>query len=223
MGHAKHLLIVEDHVPYVQEDISIQSLGGKARAENLTPEELSAQGSKAAAARWSNRPIQAIRKGTFKKEFGTDVDCYVLGDADKTAVISQSGMARTLGFSAHSGGSRFTSFLSSQVMADFVGTELRDKLSQPIKFQWGTGGTEQPPSVGNGYDATLLIDICRAMVGLASGASTHAGRSWRSAGPHETNPRPVGFGRTTYRLRAPVFTYGTPPVALNRSRMSLAR
>ncbi len=27
----------------------------------------------------------------------------------------------------------------------FVGAELREKIENPIKFQWGSGGAEQPP------------------------------------------------------------------------------
>src|SRR5256885_12946439 len=38
----------------------------------------------------------AIKKGNFQKEFGIDVDCYVLDDRAKTAVISQTGLARAL-------------------------------------------------------------------------------------------------------------------------------
>ena len=140
---------------------NIQSLGGKARAAKLSAEELSAQASKAASARW---PVQAIRKGNFREEFGIDVDCYVLDDAQKTAVISQSGMARALGFSSQAGGTRFTSFLATKAMAQLVGPELMGKLTQPVKFQWGTGGTEQPPSIGNGFDVTLLIDLCRVII-----------------------------------------------------------
>ena len=141
---------------------SIQSQGGKARVAALTKEELSESGKKAALARWGNRPIQAMRKGNFQKEFGIDVDCYVLDDEQKTPVISQSGMGEALGLSPR--GNAFPRFLESKAMAESVGAELRLKLSQPLKFQWGTGGAEQPPSIINGFDATLLIDICAAIV-----------------------------------------------------------
>jgi len=42
---------------------------------------------------------RATHKGNFKEDFGIDVDCYVLDDEQKTAVISQRGMGATLGFS----------------------------------------------------------------------------------------------------------------------------
>src|SRR5271155_2762120 len=78
---------------------SIQSKGGKARAEKLSPEELAAIGRKAAEARWSSRPARATHKGNFREEFGIDVDCYVLDDRQKTAVISQRGLGRAIGLS----------------------------------------------------------------------------------------------------------------------------
>ena len=49
-------------------------------------------------------------------------------------------------------------------MAQAVGAELREKLTQPIKFQWGSGGAQQPPAVVHGFDGTLLIDVCYAIL-----------------------------------------------------------
>ncbi|HEX8698970.1 MAG TPA: hypothetical protein VF815_09045 [Myxococcaceae bacterium] len=43
---------------------------------------------------------RATHKGSFKKEFGFDVDCDVLDDEQKTAVISQRGMGEALGLDA---------------------------------------------------------------------------------------------------------------------------
>jgi hypothetical protein len=141
---------------------SIQSLGGKARDKALTAEQKSEIGKKAAETRWANRPLQAFKKGNFKEEFGIDVDCYVLDDAQKTAVISQSGMGRALGLSVR--GNAFPRFLESRAMSNIVGAELREKIAQPLKFEWGTGGAEQPPGVIHGFDVTLLIDICRFII-----------------------------------------------------------
>ncbi|MDD4882190.1 MAG: hypothetical protein PHX10_11490 [Gallionellaceae bacterium] len=66
--------------------------GGIARAKLLSPEQRSEIAAKAASARWGDKPLQATHRGNFKEEFGIDVDCYVLNDANKTAVISQRGM-----------------------------------------------------------------------------------------------------------------------------------
>jgi hypothetical protein len=146
----------------MQED-SIQSQGGKARAKALSPEQLSTIAAEAAKARWANRPIQATHKGSFKEHFGIDVDCYVLGDEHKTPVMSQRGMGKALGLAADQGNA-FARFLATKKTAEIAGAELMDKLAQPIKFQWGTGGADQPPAIVHGYDASLLIDLCRAIV-----------------------------------------------------------
>ncbi len=102
-----------------------------------------------------------IRKGNFKEHFGIDVDCYVLDDAQKTAVISQSGMGKALGLSVR--GNAFPRFLSSKAMADSLGAQLSQKLSQPIKYQWSGLGA-QPPTIIHGFDVTLLIDVCKAII-----------------------------------------------------------
>lgn len=139
-------------------DDSIQSMGGKARAEALSDERKKEIAHKAALARWGDRPIQAIRKGNFKEHFEIDVDCYVLDDAHKTAVISQSGMGKALGLSVR--GNAFPRFLASKAMADSIGAELRQKLSQPLKFQWSGPGAQ----LVHGFDVTLLIDVCKAVI-----------------------------------------------------------
>lgn len=134
--------------------------GAIALAEQLGPEKRSLRAKKGAAARWK-KELQATHKGNFQQHLGVDVECYVLNDPAKTAVISQTGMARALGMAAR--GSVFPRFLSSQVMADFVGIELRAKLEKPLVFQWAGAGTEQPPTTINGFDAALLIDLCNAI------------------------------------------------------------
>jgi hypothetical protein len=37
-------------------------------------------------------------------------------------------------------------------------------LENPLKFQAGTGGSEQPPAIIHGFDVTLLIDVCNAII-----------------------------------------------------------
>jgi len=136
--------------------------GGKARAATLPPNRLHEIAKNAAIARWGTRPERAIHKGSFQETFGVDVDCYVLANPDRTPVISQSGMGRALGLSAR--GNAFPRFLATRAMAEVAGAELREKLENPIKFQWGTGGAEQPPATIHGFDAALLIDLCQAII-----------------------------------------------------------
>lgn len=141
---------------------SKQSKGGMARAEALTPEQRRLIAKKAAAARWGDKPLQATHKGNFERDFGFDVDCYVLDDENKTAVISQTGMGQAVGLAAR--GHSIRKFVNGQVMAEFVGTELTEKLEKPLKFQYRPSGTENLVVDANGYDVTLLIDICKAIV-----------------------------------------------------------
>jgi hypothetical protein len=143
-------------------DESIQSQGGKARAASLSDAQRKEIAHKAAAARWSDRPIRASHKGNFITEFGIDVDCYVLDDYQKTAVISQRGMGRALGLP--SGGKEFPRFLATKAMSPLLGGEMQEKIANPLKFQWESAGGEQPPSVINGFDVTLLIDLCRLII-----------------------------------------------------------
>jgi hypothetical protein len=144
------------------EAVKGRAKGGVKRAEVLSPEERTAIARKGAAARWGDKPLKATHKGSFKEEFGADVECYVLNDPQKTAVISQTGMARALGMSSR--GSRFPNFLATRAMEGSVGTELREKLANPLKFQWGSGGSEIPLTIAHGYDATLLVDVCKAII-----------------------------------------------------------
>src|SRR5690348_14115618 len=140
-----------------KDNVTGRAKGGVNRAQRLSPEERRAIASKGAAARWGDKPLEATHKGSFKEEFGIDVECYVLNDPQKTAVISQSGMGRALGLSHR--GNAFPRFLSSRGMAGSLGAELTEKIGKPLKFQWGTGGA-QPAVTVNGFDVTLLVDVC---------------------------------------------------------------
>lgn len=139
-------------------------LGGAARAESLSPAERREIAVNAAAARWGAKLARATHRGNFLNDFGIDVDCYVLDDEQKTAVISQRGMGQALGLGV-TGGSRLPDFVKTRGMARFVGRELSEKLGNPLIFQSpSAGGNQAPPSKINGYDVTILIDLCKAIV-----------------------------------------------------------
>lgn len=136
------------------------SKGGLARAESLTDEQRAAIAKKGALARWG---IKATHKGNFKDDFGIDVECYVLDDDKKTAVITQTGMGLAIGLSPR--GNAFPRFLASRGMSEVVGAQLAEKLSKPIKFQWAGVGAQGHPAVAvHGFDVTLLIDVCKAVI-----------------------------------------------------------
>lgn len=142
-----------------------------ARAAALTPEQRRSIGIMGAKAKHG---LKATHKGNFKDDFGIDVECYVLDDETKTAVISQTGMGRCLGLSVRA--NAFPRFIASQTMGQYVGAELREKLQKTVKFQWGSGGAEQPPSEIIGHDVTLLIDACKSVLTADEGGALKQAR-----------------------------------------------
>lgn len=148
----------------MSENVTGKAKGAKALAEKMTPEERRERAKKAAIARWGERLPTATNKGNFKEEFGFDVDCYVLDDENKTAVIHQRGMGAALGFSKQSG-ARFPRFINGKSISPYIGPSLRGKLENPIVFQ-GPDTKVGDPSVVKlyGFDVTLLIDVCKAIV-----------------------------------------------------------
>lgn len=143
-------------------EVTGRAKGGKARFYALSSEERHQIARKAAVARWGEKLLKATHKGNFMEEFAIDVECYVLDDEMKTAVISQRGMGAALGLGE--GGSRLPKFMSGAVIAPYVGHELAEKLENPLIFQSPTMGANQPPATVHGYDVTILIDICKAII-----------------------------------------------------------
>ena len=135
------------------------SAGGKARAVVLGPAKVKAQARNAALARWG---AKATHQGNFREELGIDVECYVLDDVQKSAVISQIGMARVLGLSPR--GNSLPTFMANKIMAEIDGGELREKTQNPLKFQWAGGGGGRGAGAIHGFDTSLLIDICNAVI-----------------------------------------------------------
>src|SRR4051812_14423059 len=97
--------------------------GGIRRAEILDPKRRREIAQTAAAARWGAKPLKVIYSGNFQEKFGVDIDCFVLDDPQKTAVISKRGMGQAIGLSRR--GDRLTAFVNSRAMSDRVGRELR--------------------------------------------------------------------------------------------------
>lgn len=110
-------------------------------------------------ARWG---AKATHRGNFQEQLGIDVDCYVLDDPEKTAVISQTGMAQALGLSPR--GNALPRFLANKAMSESVSAELKKKIENPLKFQGITGGARAPPAKIHGFDSSLLLDLCDAII-----------------------------------------------------------
>lgn len=160
---------------YKGEKNESKARGGIARAKALSPEKKREIALKAATARWGAKVPQSTHKGNFQTDFGIDVECYVLDDAAKTAVISQRGMGVALGMS--DGGSRLPRFVNGKTFSSYVGPELSEKLNNPIIFQGLNAGQNSPISQINGYDVTILIDLCKAIINAENDGKLLASQS----------------------------------------------
>ena len=148
----------------------------EARANSLKPARRSEIAKIAADRRWaSHKTYTAIEAGNFEKEFGINVACYVLNDPNRTAVISQRGMGEAIGFSRR--GSRLGVFAASQTMAEYIGRDLRDKIENPLSFQTSEAAADSSVAkIAFGYDATILIDLCRAVIEASRDGKLKAAR-----------------------------------------------
>ena len=107
--------------------------------------------------------LLATHRGNFKKDFGIDVDCYVLNDERHTAVISNRGMARSLGMSDR--GNSITNLVQSKSLSEIITSAdgLREKLSNPLIFKDSLSADGKLNPIVHGYDVTILIDLCQAI------------------------------------------------------------
>ena len=141
--------------------------GGEARAQKLSAERRREIGRAAIQARWERAgkvpPPQATHRGSFKNDFGIDVDCYVLNDEARTAVISQRGMGAALKLGE--GGRSLPRFVAGRKISEALGVELVEKIGNPLVFKGPpVGGNTPPMGPVYGYDVTILIDVCKAIV-----------------------------------------------------------
>src|SRR5262249_27310159 len=56
------------------------------------------------------------------------------------------------------------SFVKGERIAPYVGRELAEKLENPIIFQSQAVGAGTPYTTTHGYDVTILIDLCKAII-----------------------------------------------------------
>lgn len=146
------------------DDESIQSKGGKARAEALPPDRRKEIARAAAAARWSNEDILKAThdSGDHPLVIGDkEISCYVLEDGRR--VLSLGGMVRSLDMSIGSAskrqGDRLVNFATGRAIKPFVSEDLLNRMKEPVRFRAPSGGT-----VATGYEATILPDLCDAVL-----------------------------------------------------------
>lgn len=149
-----------------------RAAGGHARAAKLSKEERSQSARRAALAKAENRnlPIATHDSSEHPLVLGdVEIQCYVLEDG--TRLLSNRGLVAGLGMTwggTRSGDSRLVLFAESIVIDRFSKHPVIEVLKTPVKFIPPHGGRS-----AYGYPATILADICEAVLGArAVGALT---------------------------------------------------
>ena len=86
-----------------------------------------------------------------------EIDCYVLDTAKRQRVIHKRGMAKALNMKS-GGGNVFLRTMHRKGVGSALGAELQSRIDNPLIFS-PLGGDP-----GHGYDCTVLIDICNALL-----------------------------------------------------------
>jgi hypothetical protein len=146
-----------------------QSLGGKARAKLLSPEERKAIASSAAEARWNKvadetgtiRLQRATHNGELKLG-NVSIPCAVLEDG--TRVITQRGMFVALGMNKNPSKGQTAidnrpGFLSANNLTPYIPEELTRSWN-PVPFRLTKGSGGYRGNIAFGYNATILPLVC---------------------------------------------------------------
>lgn len=149
--------------------------GGHARARTLTPKERTEIARRGALTRWAKAGITPLIA-----EYGDEdhplrigpieITCYVLSDGRR--VLSQRSLQGGIGFSrsgGKAGARRIAQFLGSLGAKGFDTSELIARVNNPIRFVPPHGG-----HYADGYEATILPDICAIVVAADQGGKLSA-------------------------------------------------
>jgi hypothetical protein len=156
---------VSEHEPTASE---VAAMGGKARAESMTPEERSEQARRAVEARWER--AGKLKDRVAKATHGSpdrplrigdvEIPCYVLDDERR--VIVQGGVFKGLGMAQGTGrigeGDRLTKFVTGKSLKPFISNDLLEMIKNPVRFRVPSG------ALAYGYEATILADLCDAVL-----------------------------------------------------------
>jgi hypothetical protein len=141
---------------------------------SLTPEKRREQARKAAQARWGKPPVLKATHGSPEHPLtigDLKIDCYVLeGDL---RVVTQRSMIRAMGLTrggargaGDDGGAELPRFATQAWIKGHINNELAVALRSPIVFR--------SPGIGvaYGYPATILADICDAVLAARDAKDT---------------------------------------------------
>lgn len=134
-----------------------KQIGGKARAKVLTPEKRREIAIKASNARSLDKNLNVTHGSEDNNLLLGDIKlpCFVLKNGKR--VLLQKNMATVLDIS-DTGGQRIIKFTGTKFLSEFIDEVLIEKINNPIIFKLPNGKCTK------GYDATLLIDICNAVL-----------------------------------------------------------
>jgi hypothetical protein len=149
----------------MSDESTIQSQGGKARAEKLPASKREEIARNAALARWSDNPTKfprEVHEGMIEV-LHVSIPCGVLEDG--TRIFSTRGVNRVLG-SKRTGAPtsrdnddkhapRLPAILASELIKSFIPSNLMARLNFPREYRPKRGGR-----TAFGYEATLLPDLC---------------------------------------------------------------
>lgn len=143
---------------------SKQQLGGMARAAALSPERRREIASAAGRARHlkpeDKGGMPKARSDGFLMIGAVKVDCYVLHDGRR--LVSKRAMARALGLRSE-GGNALMKTLTGKTIGSAIPDFLWEKIENPILFSPLAGDP------AHGYEATVLIDVCDALIEAKAG------------------------------------------------------
>jgi hypothetical protein len=137
-----------------------QSLGGKARADKLPAEMRAKIARNAALVRHAPKldpdtGLPLARSEGVLPIGDVNIDVYVLWD--RRRLVSKRAMARALGLKSE-GGNAFLKTLSGKTIGSIIPEELWEKINNHIVFKPLIGDP------GHGYEATVLIEVCDALI-----------------------------------------------------------
>ncbi len=145
-----------------------RSAAGKARLTSMTPEERRDVARAGARARWER--AQPERASLPRAIYGADdrplvigdmrIACYVLDDERRvlSAASFQSAVGIAPGGSMKAGMSRLELFASGKLISPFIGSDLEQRVKNPILFIAPSGG------IAYGYEAETLVMLCEAVL-----------------------------------------------------------
>lgn len=141
-------------------ELTGRARGGAARALKLTPEERSAIARKGALAKNAKKDDPKLPHAAFKgvlKVADLEIACFVLDDGRR--VISGRGMTTAIGMKGR--GQGIARIQGLKALKSLEGNSLPRAIEKPIQF---TGGSPKVDAPSDGFEATVLQELCEALL-----------------------------------------------------------